>query len=133
MRKRRYSSLSEINVTNLVDVTMVLLIIFMITAPLLRSGMEVNLPESDTRDITPRTGILVSLNSDGIIFIDDEQVKPENFSERLLKVYTARNKQQVLLQADRAVPYGQAIALMNDIKSVGIYNLGLIVEPKEKK
>jgi biopolymer transport protein TolR len=132
MRKRKYSSLSEINVTNLVDVTMVLLIIFMITAPLLRSGMKVNLPKSDTRDITPRTGILVSLNSDGIIFIDDEQVKPEDFSTRLLKVYTARNQQQVLLQADRAVPYGQAIALMNDIKSVGIYNLGLIVEPKEK-
>jgi biopolymer transport protein TolR len=132
MRKRKYSSLSEINVTNLVDVTMVLLIIFMITAPLLRSGMKVNLPKSDTRDLTPRTGILVSLNSDGIIFIDDEQVKREDFSERLLKVYTTRNQQQVLLQADRAVPYGQAIALMNDIKSVGIYNLGLIVEPKEK-
>jgi len=125
--------LSEINVTNLVDVTMVLLIIFMITAPLLRSGMKVNLPKSDTRDITPRTGILVSLNSDGIIFIDDEQVRPEDFSARLLKVYTARNQQQVLLQADRAVPYGQAISLMNDIKSVGIYNLGLIVEPKEKE
>lgn len=125
--------MSEINVTNLVDVTMVLLIIFMITAPLLRSGMKVNLPKSDTRDITPRTGILVSLNSDGIIFIDDEQVKPEDFSARLLKVYTSRNQQQVLLQADRAVPYGQAISLMNDIKSVGIYNLGLIVEPKEKE
>lgn len=125
--------MSEINVTNLVDVTMVLLIIFMITAPLLRSGMKVNLPKSDTRDITPRTGILVSLNSDGIIFIDDEQVRPEDFSARLLKVYTARNQQQVLLQADRAVPYGQAISLMNDIKSVGIYNLGLIVEPKEKE
>lgn len=133
MKTRKYSSLSEINVTNLVDVTMVLLIIFMITAPLLRSGMEVNLPKSDTRDITPRTGIIVSLNSDGIIFIDDEQVKPENFSARLLKIYTARNGQQVLLQADRAVPYGQAIALMNDIKSVGINNLGLIVEPKERK
>jgi biopolymer transport protein TolR len=133
MRRRKYSSLSEINVTNLVDVTMVLLIIFMITAPLLRSGMKVNLPKSDTRDVTPRTGILVSLNSDGIIFIDDEQVKPEDFSARLLNVYTARNQQQVLLQADRAVPYGQAISLMNDIKSVGIYNLGLIVEPKEKE
>jgi len=133
MKTRKYSSLSEINVTNLVDVTMVLLIIFMITAPLLRSGMEVNLPKSDTRDITPRTGIIVSLNSDGIIFIDDEQVRPENFSARLLKIYTARNGQQVLLQADRAVPYGQAIALMNDIKSVGINNLGLIVEPKERK
>ena len=133
MRKRKYSSLSEINVTNLVDVTMVLLIIFMITAPLLRSGMEVNLPKSNIRDVTPRTGILVSLNSDGIIFIDDEQVKPEDFSQRLLKEYTARKQQQVLLQADRAVPYGKAIALMNDIRSVGIYNLGLIVEPKERE
>ena len=133
MKKRKYSSLSEINVTNLVDVTMVLLIIFMITAPLLRSGMQVDLPRSDNRDTTPREGILVSLNKDGIIFIDEEQVKPENFSAKLLKVYTSRNKQQVLLQADRAVPYGKVVALMDDVKSIGIHNLGLIVEPKEQK
>lgn len=133
MKKRKYSSLSEINVTNLVDVTMVLLIIFMITAPLLRSGMQVDLPRSDNRDTTPREGILVSLNKDGIIFIDEEQVKPENFSAKLLKVYTSRNKQQVLLQADRAVPYGKVVALMDDVKSIGVHNLGLIVEPKEQK
>jgi biopolymer transport protein TolR len=133
MKKRKYSSLSEINVTNLVDVTMVLLIIFMITAPLLRSGMQVDLPRSDNRDTTPREGILVSLNKEGIIFIDEEQVKPENFSAKLLKVYTSRNKQQVLLQADRAVAYGKVVALMDDVKSIGIHNLGLIVEPKEQK
>lgn len=133
MKKRKYSSLSEINVTNLVDVTMVLLIIFMITAPLLRSGMEVNLPRSDNRDTTPREGILVSLNKEGIIFIDEEQVKPENFSAKLLRVYTSRNKQQVLLQADRAVPYGKVVALMDDVKSIGIHNLGLVVKPKERK
>lgn len=133
MRKRKYSSLSEINVTNLVDVTMVLLIIFMITAPLLRSGMEVDLPESTSRDITPREGIIVSLSNQGIIFIDEEQVKMENFSERLLKKYTEANRRQVLLQADKAVPYGQVVALMDDIKKVGIHNLGLIVEAKEEK
>lgn len=133
MRKRKYSSLSEINVTNLVDVTMVLLIIFMITAPLLRSGMEVDLPESTSRDITPREGIVVSLSSQGTIFIDEEQVKQENFGERLLKKYTAANRRQVLLQADKAVPYGQVVALMDDIKKVGIHNLGLIVEAKEEK
>jgi len=133
MRKRKYSSLSEINVTNLVDVTMVLLIIFMITAPLLRSGMEVDLPESTSRDITPREGIVVSLSSQGSIFIDEEQVKRENFGERLLKKYTEANRRQVLLQADKAVPYGQVVALMDAIKKVGIHNLGLIVEAKEEK
>ncbi len=133
MRKRKYSSLSEINVTNLVDVTMVLLIIFMITAPLLRSGMEVELPESAATDISPREGILVSLSRQGTIFIEEEQVKRENFSERLLKKYTAANGRQLLLQADKAVPYGQVMAIMDDIKKIGIHNLGLIVEPKEQK
>jgi biopolymer transport protein ExbD len=133
MRKRRFASLSEINVTNLVDVTLVLLIIFMITAPLLRSGMEVELPRSSSRDISPREGILVSLSKDERIFIDDQAVTQENFSARLLKEYGASKDKQVLLQADRAVPYGKVIELMDDIKGLGIHNLGLIVEPSDKK
>ncbi len=133
MRRRRFSTLSEINVTNLVDVTMVLLIIFMITAPLLRSGMEVQLPESSSRDITPRQGILVSLSKDGVIYIDERQVGADDFSARLLQAYSAKNQQRVLIQADKAVPYGDVIGLMDDIKSVGIHNVGLIVEPSEKK
>lgn len=129
MKRRRYASLSEINVTNLVDVTMVLLIIFMITAPLLRSGMKVELPKSDSRDISPREGILVSLNRQGVIFIDEEQVKAENFSERLLQKYSASGGRHVLLQADQAVPYGRVVTLMDDIKRAGIHNLGLVVQP----
>lgn len=133
MKRSRYTSLSEINVTNLVDVTMVLLIIFMITAPLLRKGMEVQLPKSNAADVHAKQGTLVSLNRDGIISIDDERVSPDNFATVLLKKYSARNQQQVMLQADKAVPYGKVIELMDKIKSVGINNLGLIVEPDDSK
>ena len=133
MRKTRFSTLSEINVTNLVDVTMVLLIIFMITAPLLRSGMKVNLPKTTSKDTNPRQGVVVTLSKDGQVFIDEDRVARDNFSTRLLKKYSARNDQQVLLQADREVPYGDVMHLMDEIKQVGIHNIGLIVEPVKKK
>ncbi|MBN2365864.1 MAG: protein TolR, partial [Calditrichaeota bacterium] len=87
MKKRKFTTLSEINVTNLVDVTMVLLIIFMITAPLLRSGMEVELPRSSSQDIHPREGILVTLSKDKRIYIDEQPVKTGDFSAQMLKIY----------------------------------------------
>ncbi len=133
MRKRKFTSLSEINVTNLVDVTMVLLIIFMITAPLLRSGMEVELPRSSSQDIHPREGILVTLSKDKRIYINEEPVKAQDFSARMLKVYGSQSGRQVLLQADKAVAYGEVISLMDQIKNLGINNVGLIVEPGDKK
>jgi biopolymer transport protein TolR len=133
MKKRKFTSLSEINVTNLVDVTMVLLIIFMITAPLLRSGMEVELPKSSSQDIQPREGILVTLGKDKRIYINEEPVKPADFSSRMLKIYSNQTGKQVLLQADKAVQYGEVISLMDQIKNLGINNVGLIVEPGEKK
>jgi biopolymer transport protein TolR len=133
MKKSRYTSLSEINVTNLVDVTMVLLIIFMITAPLLRSGMEVQLPKTKSQDIQPREGIVVTLGKDGQLFINEHAVNRNDFSARLLSVYSASNKQQVLLQADKNVAYGEVIKLMDEIKKLEIHNLGLIVEPEEER
>jgi biopolymer transport protein TolR len=133
MKKRKFTSLSEINVTNLVDVIMVLLIIFMITAPLLRSGFEVELPKSSSQDLHPREGILVTLSKDRRISINEEPVKPADFSSRMLRIYGSQSGKQVLLQADKSVQYGEVISLMDQIKDLGINNVGLIVEPVEKK
>lgn len=131
MRKGRYSSISEINVTNLVDVTMVLLIIFMITAPLLRSGIEVNLPKSRAQDLRPHEGVVVTLTRADRLYVNDEAVSTDAFDARLLQRYTESGKKLVLLQADEEIPYGRVIHLMDRIKSVGITNIGLIVEPGE--
>jgi biopolymer transport protein TolR len=133
MRKSRYPSISEINVTNLVDVTMVLLIIFMITAPLLRSGIEVELPKSSMQDLKPHEGVVVTLTRDRLLYVNDEEVSSEAFEVVLLKRYTESGQKLVLLKADEEIPYGRVIHLMDQIKGVGITNLGLIVESGEEE
>ena len=133
MRKDRYPSISEINVTNLVDVTMVLLIIFMITAPLLRSGIEVKLPTSKAQDLRPHEGVVVTLTRDRLLYVNDREVTSREFESLLLRRYTESGKKIVLLKADEEIPYGRVIHLMDQIKGVGISNLGLIVEPGEEE
>ena len=125
-------TISEINVTSLVDVTIVLLIIFMITAPLLRSGIEVELPKSKSDDLKPQEGVMVTLNREGLLYIDGERAQLENFETILYQKYTASSRKIVLLQADKEVPYGKVINVMDKIKSLGINNIGLIIEPEKQ-
>ena len=133
MKDSKYRTISEINVTSLVDVTMVLLIIFMITAPLLRSGIEVELPKSKADDLKPYEGVVVTLTKDGSIKVNDEAVKLEHFEVKLLQIYAATSRKVVMLQADKEVPYGRVIQLMDRIKGAGINNLGLIVQPEKER
>ena len=133
MNRRRYTSISEINVTNLVDVTMVLLIIFMITAPLLRSGIEVKLPKSQTQELKPREGVVVTLTLDDNLYINDEKVSSEQFELLLLRCYQESGEELVLLKADEEIPYGRVIRLMDQVKGIGIANLGLIVDSGEEE
>lgn len=133
MKESKYRTISEINVTSLVDVTMVLLIIFMITAPLLRSGIEVELPKSTADDLKPYEGVVVTLTKDGQIKVNDEPVKLEHFDAKLLQIYAASSRKIVMLQADKEVPYGRVIQLMDRIKGAGINNLGLIVQPEKER
>jgi len=131
MKKSRYPAISEINVTNLVDVTLVLLIIFMITAPLLRSGIKVNLPESEAADVKASEGTTVTLQKDGTIYIDDQKVADSDFEMLLLRQYNENDRKLVLLKGDELTPYGAVIKVMDRIKAAGISNLGLIVRPEE--
>ena len=133
MKNSKYRIISEINVTSLVDVTMVLLIIFMITAPLLRSGIEVELPKSKADDLKPYEGVVITLTREGAIKLNDETAKLENFEVKLLKIYAASSRKMVMLQADKEVPYGKVIQIMDRIKGAGINNLGLIVQPEKEK
>ena len=132
MKRSRYPSISEINVTNLVDVTLVLLIIFMITAPLLRSGIEVKLPKSEAQDLKPHEGVVVTLTRDQQLYVNDQKVQQQQFEALLLQRYQESRKKLVLLKADEEIPYGRVIHLMDIIKRIGITNLGLIVEPGEE-
>lgn len=133
MRKNRQTSIANINVTSLVDVTMVLLIIFMITAPLLRSNIEVNLPKISTETQRPREGVTVTYTKDGWLYINSEKISSDYFESILLQRYDAGGQKPVLLMADKEIPYGNVIAVMDRIKSIGINNIGLIVDSNTQK
>jgi biopolymer transport protein TolR len=122
--------MSEINVTPFVDVMLVLLIIFMVTAPMMTQGLDVNLPEATADSIETETEqLIVSLTKDNLVFINDVQVTPFQFKEKLLTILQGDLTREVFLKADKDVPYGRVIYLMSEIRGAGIEKLGVITEP----
>lgn len=121
--------MADINVTNLVDVVLVLLIIFMITAPMLHSGIEVNLPKTKAATKDLGEGIVVVINKKGKIYLDDRPVSLAKFGSRLSSLKRAKGTGTVYLKADREVQYGLVVDVIGRIKSLGITDLGLVSEP----
>jgi len=133
VRPRHYGANSDINIANLVDVVLVLLIIFMISAPLLQSGIEVNLPRTRTAVLNEEAaGVIVSLDSVGGIYVNDVWTRPESFEEKLKEQMAVKNTGSVYLRGDSSVVYGRAIDLIGRIKEAGIENIGLVTSHEEK-
>jgi biopolymer transport protein TolR len=133
MIKEAYRPLTEINVTNLVDVTLVLLIIFMITAPILKNEIEVSLPETENIEATTREGFVITLQADGQLFIDGKRIERKNLESELLAKYNANNQPVIMLKADKQVDYGQVIQIMDVVKKIGINNMGLVVDVQREE
>jgi biopolymer transport protein TolR len=125
--------MSEINVTPLVDVMLVLLVIFMVTAPMMQQGVQVNLPKADTRAMTPaEESVVVSVDKNGRVFIDKEEIPAGDLRKRLSTLFATRAKKEVFLKADAGVPYGEVVRTMADIKGAGVERLGMVTEPAAK-
>jgi biopolymer transport protein TolR len=125
--------MAEINVTPLVDVMLVLLVIFMVTAPMMQQGVQVNLPKADTKAMTPaEESVVVSVDKSGKVFIDKEEVPEGTLRKRLSAKFVTRAKKEVFLKADAGVPYGEVVRTMADIKGAGIERLGMVTEPAAK-
>lgn len=125
--------MAEINVTPLVDVMLVLLVIFMVTAPMMQQGVQVNLPKAETKAMAPaEESVVVSVDKSGKIFIDKEEVVPGDLRQRLSTLFATRTKKEVFLKADAGVPYGEVVRAMADIKGAGIERLGMVTEPAAK-
>lgn len=125
---RHRTALSEINVTPLVDVMLVLLIIFMVTAPLLQQGIDINLPKAKGKDLPPEERINIVIKKGGVIYINDNPMSMTEMNKRLAAV--SKRNPNVFLKADRDVPYGLVVEVMGEIKEAGIEKLGMITEPK---
>lgn len=130
-RRRGLAQVSEINVTSLVDVTLVLLIIFMITAPIMQGGVEVQLPRAETRPITPRDGLIVTIDRDGQLFVDRVRVSYDEFRATFRALAQEKGADGVTLRADARVPYGEVARVLAVIREGGVANVGLVTEQEE--
>lgn len=133
-QQRFGTMMSEINVVPLVDVVLVLLIIFMITAPMLQMGVDVDLPKITTKPMpSEEERVVVTLTKERKFFIDKYEVAPEQFRERLKSILDRRVNREVFLRADQSLPYGEVMALMGMLRESGVEKLGMVTEPLEAK
>ncbi len=126
--------LSQINVTPFVDVMLVLLIIFMVTAPMMQEGIDVNLPKVEASGLEKTTEpIVITINRKGHIYINDKKFGASEFRKKIKAIAKRKQGEMVLLKADKAVPYGSVISAMASIRRAGIERIGMITEPVTQK
>lgn len=128
-RLRRQRIMSELNITNLVDVTFALLIIFMITAPMMTQGVQVDLPRAESENVEVTRSIQVSVTGRNEIYIDQERVSILTFKKKFGEIYGGRTEVPVFLNADKQVPYGLVIRVISDIQNSGVVKLGFLTQP----
>jgi biopolymer transport protein TolR len=122
--------MSEINVTPFVDVMLVLLIIFMVTAPMMIQGVNVDLPEATAKPLnSEKEHLVITINKDQQVYINDAVATVESLGEKLSKMLQGRSDRDVYLKADKNIPYGIVVQVMAEIKGAGVEQLGMITEP----
>ena len=122
---------ADINVTSLVDVAFVLLIIFMITAPIMQGGVDVQLPRTDSQPIEPKQGLWVTIDRDGVIFIDEDPLTFEEFRGSFKAIVESRGASGVYLRGDKRALWEHVARVLAVIRSAGVENLGVITEAEE--
>ena len=132
-KRRRLAPAADINVTSLVDIAFVLLIIFMITAPLMQGGIELELPRAAAQPLTPRESIIVSVRQDGTIYIDQTRVTYDEFRASFRAIMARRGTQNVIFRADRRALYQSAIRVFAALRQAGGDNLKVSIVTEEEE
>lgn len=123
--------LAEINVTPMVDVMLVLLIIFMVSAPLMQQGIQVDLPKTKSPALSEQEKPLVLVvNRNGSVSINNTGIPSADLTEKLRAIFEKREKKEIFIQADKGIPYGTVATVMAQVQAAGILRIGLVTEPK---
>ncbi len=126
------TSLSDINITPLVDVVLVLLIIFMITAPVLQSSIEVNLPQTKAAKTSPEQLVVITITKKQLLYIDNDPVKLDQLGDLVKQKTYGLTSQPIYLRADETVPYGTLALVLDTLKQSGFDNAQLVTQPYSK-
>ncbi len=129
---RRRQIISDLNLTNLIDDVFGLLIIFMITAPMMTQGVQVDLPKADSDNVESNQSIQVSINGRNEIYIDQNKVSMVDFRREFKETFSGRVEVPVFVNADKKVPYGLVIRVISDIQKAGVVKLGFLTQPLDQ-
>ncbi len=124
---------AEINVTSMIDVAFVLLIIFMITAPIMQGGVEVELPRAEARPLQAKDGMVVTVDRRGRVFVDDAEFSYNDFRATFRSLVETRKPNGIYLRSDSRVAYGEVVRVLAIIRSAGVQNVGLVAEEEETR
>lgn len=124
--------MSEINVTPFVDVMLVLLIIFMVTAPMMIEGVAVDLPQTEAKSVkTSEDPLILTVTKEGGIFLERTEIKPEDLENRIRSIMKYRDDNEILLKGDKDALHGFVVQVMASIKRAGVDKLGIVTEPED--
>ena len=131
-RKRRHLN-AEVNIINLVDVVLVLLLIFMLTAPMLQGGVEVRLPRAAARPLEARDGMTITVTANGEIAIGDQRLTWNEFRANIGTVLRLEDPEWVYIRSDESARAGVLLQVLAAVRAAGVTNVGLVVEPEENR
>jgi len=130
-RGERMALNAEINVVSLIDVMMLLMVIFMITAPIMQGGVDVSLPKAEAKPLDAKSGLIVTVNKNGEIFVDQTKLTLSEFRASFKALSTGKGKDGVYLRADQGVPYGTVVQVLAIMRASGAVDVGLVAEPED--
>src|SRR4051812_25717434 len=130
-RRDRLTLNAEINVVSLIDVMMLLMIIFMITAPMMQGGVDISLPRAEARPLESKSGLTVTITRAGDILVDETRMSYGEFRGAFKALAAQRGRQGLYLRADKDVPYGIVVQVLAMMRAAGVGDVGLVTEPEE--
>ena len=132
-RRQRVALNAEINVVSLIDVMMLLMVIFMITAPMMQGGVDISLPRAEARPLDSKSGMTVTIDRSGGILVDDTKLSFAEFKATFRALAEQRGRNGLFLRADQGVPYGTVVKVLAVMRTSGVGDVGLVAEPEDQR